>query len=156
RLLQLVSHSLISHWQRKAWLVELIRQRNGLLEKLRDALDGSAEFRRSVAQVRQRLLHARPELSWGALELCNLRQGRLVVDRLLTVQSEQDQHQLVHSPRQASGCPVSICTSRELARERSESEFGLPEVVLHDGLAQRLGVIRDSPLQHIEPRFGIE
>jgi hypothetical protein len=34
-------------------------------------LDGDAEFRSRGAQVPERLLHARPELSWGALEFAN-------------------------------------------------------------------------------------
>ena len=53
-------------------MVQPIRQFNAFPEKLRYGVDGSDEFGRSGAQARQRLLHAWPELSGGALELCNL------------------------------------------------------------------------------------
>jgi hypothetical protein len=66
----------VSHWQREAWLVETICQFDGLPKQLRDAFNGSAEFRGRIAHVRQSLLHARPELSWRALELGDLRTRR--------------------------------------------------------------------------------
>ena len=106
--------------------------------------------------MRQRLPHARPELSRGALEFCDLREDCFVVDGILTVQGKQGLRQFVHGPRQAGGGPVGIGTSRHLGRECGECEFGHEEIVLHHGPAQRLGVIRDPPLQHLEPRFGIE
>src|SRR5512144_460156 len=45
---------------------------------------------------------------------------------------------------------------RKLGGERSESKFCLPQIVLHHSLSQRLGVVRDPPLQCLKPGFGIE
>src|SRR5262245_1979088 len=119
--------------QRVGGLVEPFRQGNGFPEQLRDALDGSAEGCRRVAHARQRLLHAWPKLSWGALELCNLQQRGLVVERVLTVQGEQGLHQFVHGARQAGGGPVGVGPGGDLGGELREGEFGHEEVVLDHG-----------------------
>src|SRR5262249_54854855 len=82
--------------------------------------------------------------------------SRLVVERIFTIQGEQDQHKLIHCASQASGRPITVGAHGELAGERSESELSCPKIVLQNTPTQGLGVVRDPPLQHAELRFGIE
>src|SRR5215471_15172436 len=78
------------------------------------------------------------------------------VDRILPIQSKQDQYQLINSPSKASSGPVRIGTLRKLVGERCKPEFSHPKVVLDHSSAQCFGVRRNSTLQHIDSCFRIE
>jgi len=83
-------------------------------------------------------------------------QSSLVVDDVFAVQGEEDEHQLVHGAGQARGRSVGVCARRELVREGREAEFSRPKIVLYHCSSQGFGVVRDSPFQHIKPRFWVE
>jgi hypothetical protein len=86
-------------WQDVAGLVQPVRQLDGLAEELADALDCGAKLRDRGAETREGVIDPRAEISRRALELRDLGQRGLVVDRIRPVQREEDQHQMVGRPR---------------------------------------------------------
>jgi len=94
-------------------------------------------FPRVRAETREQVVESRAEISRRTLERRDLRQRRLVVDRIRSIEREEAQHQMIRRPRQARRRAVYVEARRELLRERAERELRHPEMVSDHRLTQQ-------------------